>query len=216
MNEKFLTSEEIEINLKKIKHRMILSVLVFVCCAGFGLFFLLILLGINPESELYGLIVIFTTMAIFLTGILVLYLLGLSPRHVIFYFNRIEPLNFDHISVNPKYVMSRKDEVYIMYSGFTNGIYFIDLNITGGQSLLYREPKKLPQFTIRLNKKITIEDFTFRVGEFFGFFKIPSNKGEFITGDAKVIFMPLATFSKSQGSTEKIHMMMDYVNGKTI
>ena len=212
IREKFLTPEEIEINLKKIKLRTIFSVLVFIFCAVFGFLFLLFFLGINPGSELYGLITIFTTIAIFLTGILVLYLLGLSPRRVIFYYNRIKPLNFDQISVNPKYVMSRSDKVYIMYSGFANGIYLIDLNIAGGQSLLYREPKKLPQFTIRLNKKLTIEDFTFRVGEFSGFFKIPLDKDEYITGDAKVIFMPLATFSKSQGSTEKVHMMVDYVN----
>ena len=153
-------------------------------------------------------------MVIFLTGTFVLYLLGLSPRRVIFYYNRIKPLNFDQISVNPKYVMSRKDKIYILFSGFANGIYLIDLNITGGQSLSYRESKKLPQFTIRLNKKLTIEDFTFRVGEFSGFFKIPLNKDIYITGDAKVIFMLLATFSKSQGSTEKIRMMVDYVNKK--
>ena len=212
MNGKFLSSEEIEKNLKKNKFRIALSVLVFLFCVIFGFLFLLFSPSFTPESELIGPLGLFGSIIIILTGLTVLYTIGLSSRRIVFYYNRIAPLNFNHISLNSKYIMSKKDEIYIMYSGFANGIYFIDLNITGGQSLIYREPKKLPQFTIRLNKKLTIKDFTFRVGEFSGFFKIPLNKDEFITGDAKVIFMPLATFSKSQGSTEKVHMMVDYVN----
>lgn len=113
------------------------------------------------------------------------------------------------------HIMSKKDEIFIMYNWFANGIYFIELNTTGGQSLIYKKPKKLPQFFIRLNKKITLEGFTYRVAEFSGFFKIPLNEDEYTIGDAKVLFMPLATLSKSQGSTDKIQMMADHINGKT-
>jgi len=215
MNEKFVAFEEIEKNLKKNKFRLVFSILFFLFCFIFGILFMLFSPSFYPESELIGPLSLYVSIIIMLIGLLILYTVGLNSRRIIFYYNRIASLNFNHISLNSKHIMSKKDRIYIMYSGFANGIYFIDLNTTGGQSLIYRKPKKLPQFFIRLNKKITLEGFTFRVGEFSGFFKIPLNEDEYAIGDAKVLFMPLATFSKSQGSTDKIQMMADYVNGKT-
>lgn len=214
MNETLLPTEVIERKLKNFKLRIVLSIFVFIFCAVFGFLFLLFSPSLIFESDVIGPITLYISIIIFLTGLFALYFIGLGPRRIVFYYNRIKSLNLNHINMNSRYLISKKDELYIIYLYFANGIYFVEMNTTGGQSLLYRRPKKLPQFTIRLNKKLTIEDFTFRVGEFSGFFKIPLNKDEYVTGDAKVIFMPLATFSKSQGTTEKIHMMVDYLTKK--
>jgi len=210
MTEKFLSSEEIKKNLRKNKYRIAFSILFFLFCIIFGFLFLLFFPIFTPESELIGPLGLFGTIIIFMTGVLVLYTIGLNSRRIIFYYKKIAPLNFNHISLNCKYVLSKKDEIYIMFSGFANGIYFIVLNSTGGQSLLHKEPKKLPRFFIRLHKKI-IEGFTFRLGEFSGLFKIPLNENEYTIGEAKVLFMPLVLLTKTQSSTEKVHTILDYI-----
>ena len=79
------------------------------------------------------------------------------------------------------------------------------------RSLLNKKPKKIPKFGFRENKKIKKDNLSIKYGEFSGFFKIPLNKVKYIVGNAKVFFMPILMFSKTQNTTEYIIKMMDIV-----
>jgi hypothetical protein len=214
LNDKLMSSEDIERNLKKNKRRIVFSILFFLFCATFGFIFLVS----SPsflESELIGPIALPIFIISFFIGFPV-FILGANPMKINSYYNRIAPLNFNHISLNSKFVLSKKDEIYIMYLAPVAGIYFIESNITGGQSSLYQEPKELPRSFIKLNKKITLEGFTFKLREFSGFFKIPLNEEEYVSRDAKVMFMPLKRVHKFQGSTENINKILEYVKNKPL
>ena len=214
MNEKFLASEEIENNLKKNKHRIVFGILFYFFCATFGLlFFFGSLIFSEPE---FILIIAFPTFIIsFFFGLFILVRIGLCSMRVNSYFNRIAPLNLNHISLNPKNVLSKKDEIYILYLAPDAGVYFIESNITGGQSLLDQKPKELPRSFIWLNKK-TLEGSTFRIKEFSGFFKIPFNEKEYVNREAKVLYMPFKTVFKVQGKTEHIYKMLEYVRKRLL
>ncbi|MFX1574160.1 MAG: hypothetical protein ACFFB0_15555 [Promethearchaeota archaeon] len=193
---------------------MNLSVGFFIFCIIFGVLFLFISLSINYESELWVAISFIATVVIWITGIYVLYFLGSTSRHILFYYKMIKPLKLDHISLNSKFIMSIKDQIYIMFSGFANGVYFIKLKINDNPNLIDKKPKKLPRFIIRLNKKMKIDDLTIKFGEFSGFFRIPVNKGEYVNGNARVFFMPIVLFSKTQNTAEYIIRMLDIVQEK--
>jgi hypothetical protein len=215
MNEKFLSSEEIEKNLKKNKHRIVFSTLFSLFCCTFGVTLLLSSPNFLRPPELFPYIVLPTFTISFIIGFLVLILIGASSMWVNSYYNRIAPLNFNHLSLNTKYVLSKKDEIYILYLALVSGIYFIEMNITGGQSLLDQKPKELPRSFIWLNKK-TLDGFTFRIKEFSGFFKIPFTEKEYINREAKVLYMPFKTVFKVQGRTENIYKMLEYVRNKPL
>ena len=102
-----------------------------------------------------------------------------------------------------------------MFSGFANGVYFIKLKKNENRYLLNKKPKKLPHFIIRLNEKIKKDNLNIKYGEFSGFFKIPLNKVEYFVGNARVFFMPLVMFSKTQNTTEYIIKMIDIVQEKS-
>lgn len=214
MGEIILDNSEIADRLKRIAFRSNISVVTFVFCFIFGFLFLFISLSINPESDLIAIFTFIIFTVILLAGTYVLYIIGLTSRRLLFYYNMIKPLHFDHINVNSKFIMSKKYQIYIMFSGFANGVYFIKLKKNEDHSLLNKKPKKLPHFIIRLNEKIKKDNLSIKYGEFSGFFKIPLNKVEYIVGNARVFFMPLIMFSKTQNTTEFIIKTMDFVQEK--
>ena len=143
------------------------------------------------------------------------YFVVFTSRREISYYKMIKPLYFDQISVNSKFIMSKKNQIYIMFSGFANGVYFIKLKKNEDSSLLAKKSKKLPLFIIRLNKKIKIDNINIRYREFSGFLKIPLNNLEFIVGNATIFFMPLVRVSKTQRKTEHILKMIEIVQEKS-
>jgi len=215
MREMVLENNEIDNKLKKIKFRMNLSILFFIFCIIIGGLFLFISLSINYKSELMVAITFILTFIIWLAGIHVLYLIGSTSRNILFYYKMVKPLQFDHISLNSKFLMSIKEQIYIMFSGYANGVYFIKLKINHDPNSMGKKPKKLPTFIIRLNKKIKIDGFTIKFGEFSGFFKIPVNKDEYINSNAIIFFMPIVLFSKTQNTTKYIIKMLDIVQKKS-
>jgi len=215
MGEIILEDTEIDDGLKTIAFRCNISFGTFIFSFIFGFLFLFISLSINPESELIVSFIFILFAVILLTGTYVLYFFGLTSKRVLFYYKMIKPLHFDQINVNSKFIMSKKNQIYIMFSGFANGVYFIKLNKNEDPSLLNKKPKKIPQFIIRLNEKIKMDNLSIKYGEFSGFFKIPLNKVEYIVGNARVFFMPLVMFSKTQSTTEFIVKMIDFVQEKS-
>lgn len=216
MSEIILDDNQIEVTLKKIKLRRNISVLIFISCSIFGVIFLFTSLSSVQESELLVAIVFVISFVIIITGVFNLYLIGLVCRRLVFYYNLISPLQFNHININTKYLLSRKNQILLMYSGFANGLYYILIENNMDLSSKNKDPKKIPSFLIRLNKKINLGNKNIRCGEFSGFFKIPQGSGEFVEKFAKVVFMPLATFSKSQGKAEYIHKMIEYMEKQSI
>jgi len=126
MGEIVLENSQIDAGLKKIAFRSKISLGTFIFCFIIGLLFLFISLSLNPEPEFVFLIFI-TFITIVLAGIYVLYFVGLTSRRLLIYYKMIKPLHFDQIGVNSKFIMSKKNQIYIMFSGFANGVYFIKL-----------------------------------------------------------------------------------------
>ena len=214
MGEIVLEISQIDDRLKKIAFRRIVSVLTFIFCFFSGLLFLIVSLSLNSEPE-FVLFIFIPYFIIVFAGIYVFYFIGLTSKRLLFYYKMIKPLHFDQISVNSKFIMSKKNQIYVMFSGFANGVYFIKLKKNEDSSLLNEKSKKLPQFTIKLNKKIKINDLSIRYREFNGFFKIPLNNNEYIAGNTIIIFMPLVTLSKTQNNTEYILKMIEIVQEKS-
>lgn len=215
MEEIILEISQIDDRLKRIAFRRNISVATFIFCFIFGFLFLFISLSINPESELITIFIFILFSAILIAGIFVLYIFGLPSNRLLFYYNMIKPLHFDQIDVNSKFIMSKKIQIYIMFPGFANGVYFIKLQKNEDRSLLNKKPKKLPKFFIKLNEKFKKDNLSIKYGEFSGFFKIPLNKDEYIVGNARVFFMPIVMFSKTQNTTKYFIKMMDIVQEKS-
>ena len=213
MGEIVLEISQIDDRLKKIAFRRIVSVLTFIFCFFSGLLFLIVSLSLNSEPE-FVLFIFIPYFIIVFAGIYVFYFIGLTSKRLLFYYKMIKPLHFDQISVNSKFIMSKKNQIYIMFSGFANGVFFIKLKTNEDSSLLNRKSKKLPRFIIKLNKNTKIDNLSIRYGEFSGFYKIPLNTTENIVGNAIIFFMPLVTLSKTQSNTEYILKMIDLVQEK--
>ena len=214
MGEIILENSQIDDNLKRIAFRRNLSVVIFILCFIFSFLFLFISLFSNPASELLIGFIFILFCVILLAGFYILYFIGRKSVGLLFYYKMIKPLHLDQIGVNSKFIMSKKNQIYIMFSGFANGVYFIKLK-NEDSSLLNKKSKKLPQFFIRLNKKTKRDNLSIKYGEFSGFFKIPINNTEYIVGNAIVFFMPLVMFSKTQNNTDYIIKMIDIVQEKS-
>jgi hypothetical protein len=215
MGEIFLENSQIDDSLKRIAFRRNYSVVTFIFCIIFGFLFLFVSLSSNPESELITSFIFILFCIIILAGTYVLFFFGRISVCLLFYYNMIKPLHLDQIDINSKFIMSKKNQIYIMFSGFANGVYFIKLEKNDDRSLLNKQSKKIPQFIIRLNKKTKIDNISIKYGEFIGFYKIPINKFEYIVGNARVFFMPIVMFSKTQNTTEYIIKMIDLVQEKS-
>ncbi len=209
MGEFILENSQINDRLKGIVFQRKFSLVISILCFIFGFLFLFILYWINPGSELFSTFMFILFFIFIFAGFNVLFVLGLTPGRVLFYYNIIKRLHFDQININYKFIISKKNQIYIIFKGFLNGVYFIKLKKNEDHSLLNKKPKKLRKFTIRVNKKFKKDDLIIKYREFSGFLKIPLNKGEFIVGNARVFFMPLVRFSKTQSTTEHIIKMMD-------
>ena len=216
MVEYILEDSQVENLIKKIKFRFYLGITTFLFCFVFGFLFFFIIMGIFYETDISVINIIILTLIFFvivITGICILYLVGLCARKSLLYYKLIKPLQLDYISVNYKSIISKKNQIYIIYSAFANGVYFIQINNDADPSPSSKKPKKLPQSIIGLNKKV-FGDLSIKFGEFEGLFKIPLNKGEDIVGNARVFFMPMVTFSKTQNTTDYIIRMLDIVQEK--
>ena len=211
MGEIVLENSQIDDSLKRIAFRRNLSVVTFIFCIIFGFLFLFTSLSSNPTSELITGFIFILFAVILLAGTYVLLFFGRISVCLLFYYNMIKPLHLDQIDINSKFIMSKKNQIYIMFSGFANGAYFIKLENNDDRSLLDEKPKKLPKFLIRLNEKNKRDNLSIKYGEFSGFFKIPLNKDEYIVGNARVFFMPIVMFSKTQNTTEYIIKMTEIV-----
>jgi len=214
MGEIILENSQIDDKLKKIAFQRNISFVISIFCFIFGILFLFTI-GIYPGSKLIATFKFILFVVLIFTGLYVLYIFGETSIRVLFYYKMIKPLHFDQININSKFILSKKNQIYIMFSGFLNGIYFIKLKKNEDRSLLNKKPKKIPKFGFRSNKKIKKDNLGIKYGEFSGFFKIPLNKVEYIVGNARVFFMPLALLFKTQYTTEYIIKMMDFVQEKS-
>jgi len=214
MGEIILENSQIDDRLKKIAFQRNVSFVISIFCFIFGILYLSTLRGYHG-SELIATFKFIPFVILIFTGLYVLYIFGETSIRVLRYYNKIKPLHFDQININSKFILSKKNLIYIMFSGFLNGVYFIKLKKNEDRSLLNKKPKKLPKFGFRSNKKIKKDNLSIKYGEFSGFFKIPLNKVEYIVGNARVFFMPLALFFKTQYTTEYIIKMMDFVQEKS-
>ena len=210
MVEIILENSQIDDRLKRIAFQRNISFVISIFCFIFGILFLFSI-GINPGSKLIDTFKFILFVVLIFTGLNVLYRFGEPSIRVLFYYKKIKPIHFDQININSNFIISKKNQIYIMFSGFRNGVYFIKLKKNEDRSLLNKKPKKLPKFGFRSNKKIKKDNLSIKYGEFSGFFKIPLNKVEYIVGNARVFFMPLALFFKTQYTTEYIIKMMDFV-----
>ena len=213
MGEIILENTQIDDRLKKISFRRNISFLISILCFIFGISYLSTLRG-YPGSILIATFKFILFFAIIFTGFNVLYIFGGTSIRLLSYYKIIEPLHFDQININSKFIISKKNQIYIRFSGFVNGVYFIKLKKNEDRSLLNKKPKKLPKFGFRSNKKIKKDNFSIKYGEFSGYFKIPLNKVDYVIGNARVFFMPLALFFKTQYTTEYIIKMLDIVQEK--
>ena len=213
MGEIILENSQIDDRLKKISFRRNISFLISILCFIFGISYLSTLRG-YPGSILIATFKFILFFAIIFTGFNVLYIFGGTSIRLLSYYKIIEPLHFDQININSKFIISKKNQIYIRFSGFVNGVYFIKLKKNEDRSLLNKKPKKLPKFGFRSNKKIKKDNFSIKYGEFSGYFKIPLNKVDYVIGNARVFFMPLALFFKTQYTTEYIIKMLDIVQEK--
>ena len=214
MGEIILENSQIEDKLNIIILRRNLSIRTFIFCIIFGFFFLLISLISYPSSELISDLIFILFCVILLVGTYVLFFIERISVCLLFCYNMIKPLHLDQIDINSKFIMSKKNQIYIMFSGFPNGAYFIKLEKNDDHSLLNKKPKKLPKFLIRQNEKNKRDNLSIKYGEISGFFKIPLNKVEYVVGNARVFFMPIVMFSKTQNTTEYIVKMLDIVQEK--
>ncbi len=214
MGELILENSQIDDKLKKIAFQRNISFVISIFCFIFGLLYLSTLRGYH-ESELIVTFKFIPFVVLIFTGLYVLYIFSQTSLRVLRYYNKIKPLHFDQININYKFILSKKKQIYIMFSGFANGVYFIKLKKKDDRSLLNEKAKKLPQFIIKLNKKIKLDNLSIKYGEFSDFFKIPLNNKEFIAGNAIIFFMPLVTFSKTQNNTDYIIKMIDLVQEKS-
>jgi len=213
MGEIILENSQIDDRLKKISFRRNISFVISILCFIFGISYLSTLRG-YPGSILIATFKFILFFAIIFTGFNVLYIFGGTSIRLLSYYKIIEPLHFDQININSKFIISKKNQIYIRFSGFVNGVYFIKLKKNEDRSLLNKKPKKLPKFGFRSNKKIKKDNFSIKYGEFSGYFKIPLNKVDYVIGNARVFFMPLALFFKTQYTTEYIIKMLDIVQEK--
>jgi len=213
MGEIILENSQIDDRLKKISFRRNISFVISILCFIFGISYLSTLRG-YPGSILIATFKFILFFAIIFTGFNVLYIFGGTSIRLLSYYKIIEPLHFDQININSKFIISKKNQIYIRFSGFVNGVYFIILKKNEDRSLLNKKPKKLPKFGFRSNKKIKKDNLSIKYGEFSGFFKIPLNKVEYIVGNARVFFMPLALFFKTQYTTEYIIKMIEIIQEK--
>jgi len=213
MGEIILENSQIDDRLKKISFRRNISFVISILCFIFGISYLSTLRG-YPGSILIATFKFILFFAIIFTGFNVLYIFGGTSIRLLSYYKIIEPLHFDQININSKFIISKKNQIYIRFSGFVNGVYFIILKKNEDRSLLNKKPKKLPKFGFRSNKKIKKDNFSIKYGEFSGYFKIPLNKVDYVIGNARVFFMPLALFFKTQYTTEYIIKMLDIVQEK--
>ena len=213
MGEIILEKTQIDDRLKKISFRRNISFVISILCFIFGISYLSTLRG-YPGSILIATFKFILFFAIIFTGFNVLYIFGGTSIRLLSYYKIIEPLHFDQININSKFIISKKNQIYIRFSGFVNGVYFIILKKNEDRSLLNKKPKKLPKFGFRSNKKIKKDNFSIKYGEFSGYFKIPLNKVDYVIGNARVFFMPLALFFKTQYTTEYIIKMIEIVQEK--
>jgi len=214
MGEIILENSQIDDRLKRIAFQRNISFVISIFCFIFGILYLSALRGYH-ESTLIATFKFVIFFVFIFTGFNVLYIFGRIHIRVLFYYKKIKPLYFDQININSKFILSKKNQIYIMFSGFLNGVYFIKLKKNEDRSILDKKPKKLPKFGFRSNKKIKKDNLSIKYGEFSGFFKIPLNKVEYIVGNAPVFFMPLVLFFKTQATTENIIKMMDFVQEKS-
>ncbi len=215
MGDVFLENSQIDDILKRLAIRSILSIITFIFCFVFGLLFLFVSLSLYRESELNVFLIIILYSVIVFAGIYVYYFIGFTSRRLISYYKIIKPLHFDQISVNSKFIMSKENQIYIMFSGFANGVFFIKLEKNEDSSSSAKKSKKLPLFIFRLNKKIQKDNINIRYRELSGFFKIPLNNLDYIIGNAIILFMPLELVSKTQSKTENVLKMIEIVQEKS-
>ncbi|MHA1106697.1 MAG: hypothetical protein ACTSPN_13415 [Promethearchaeota archaeon] len=213
MGEIILENSQINYKLKRIAFQRNISFVISIFCFIFGILYLSTLRGYHG-SELIATFKFILFFVIIFTGFNVLYIFGGTSIRVLRYYNKIEPLHFDPININSKFIISKKNQIYIRFSGFVNGVYFIKLKKNEDRSLLNKKPKKLPKFGFRSNKKIKKDNFSIKYGEFSGYFKIPLNKVDYVIGNARVFFMPLALFFKTQYTTEYIIKMIEIIQEK--
>jgi len=215
MGEIILENSQIDDKLKEIVFQRNFSLVISILCFIFAILFLFILYWINPGSVLFSTFMFILFFVFGFAGFNVLFIFGYTPPRVLFYYKIIKSLHFDQININYKFIISKKNQIYILFKGFLNGVYFIKLKRNEDRSLLNKKPKKLRKFPIRVNKKIKKDDLIIKYREFSGFLKIPLNKGEYIVGNARVFFMPLVRAFKTQNTTEHIIKMMDLVQEKS-
>ena len=157
MGEIILENSQINYKLKRIAFQRNISFVISIFCFIFGILYLSTLRG-YPGSELIATFKFILFFAIIFTGFNVLYFFVGRSIKVLFYYKKIKPLHFDQININSKFIMSKKNQIYIMFSGFANGVYFIKLKKNEDSSSLAKKSKKLPPFIFRLNKKIKIDN----------------------------------------------------------